>query len=129
MSQGALWKSSQEVLLARARFILTSQMTSYIMRLGKRDQIMNSWQLQQAKARFSEFLDAALKKGPQIVTRRGVEAAVLVPIEEWRRLQSESRPNIKEWLLGEGPRFEDVVPKRGGWESRPAIDFSGPEFK
>lgn len=34
---------------------------------------MNSWQLQDAKARFSEFLDAALSKGPQIVTRRGVE--------------------------------------------------------
>jgi hypothetical protein len=35
----------------------------------------------------------------------------------------------KEWLLGEGPRFEDIVPKRGGWKSRPAVDFSGPEFK
>lgn len=33
-----------------------------------------------AKARFSELPDAALKDGPQIVTRRGVETAVLVPI-------------------------------------------------
>jgi antitoxin Phd len=90
---------------------------------------MKSWQLQEAKARFSEFLDAALKKGPQVVTRRGVEAAVLVPIEEWRRLQRESRPNIKELLLGDGPRFEDIAPKRGEWRSRPAIDFSGPDFK
>ena|ERR1017187_420794 len=90
---------------------------------------MNSWQLQEAKARFSEFLDAALKKGPQVVTRRGVEAAVLVPIEEWRRLQRESRPNIKELLLGPGPRFEDVVPKRGAWKRRPAVDFSESDFK
>jgi antitoxin Phd len=90
---------------------------------------MSSWQLQEAKAKFSEFLDAALKKGPQVVTRRGVEAAVLVPMEEWRRLQRERRPNIKEWLLGEGPPFEDIVPKRRGWKSRPATDFSGPEFK
>jgi antitoxin Phd len=90
---------------------------------------MNSWQLQEAKARFSEFLDAALKKGPQVVTRRGVEAAVLVPIEEWRRLQHESRPNIKELLLGPGPRFEDIVPKRGAWKRRSAIDFSEPDFK
>jgi antitoxin Phd len=90
---------------------------------------MNSWQLQEAKARFSEFLDAALKKGPQVVTRRGVEAAVLVPIEEWRRLQRESRPNIKELLLGEGPRFEDTVLKRGSWKSRTPIDFSGSDFK
>jgi len=90
---------------------------------------VNSWQLQKAKARFSEFLDAALKKGPQVVTRRGVEEAVLVPIEEWRRLQREARPNIKELLLGAGPRFEDIVPKRGGWRSRPAVDFSDSEFE
>ena len=85
---------------------------------------MNSWQLQDAKARFSEFLEAALKKGPQVVTRRGVEAAILVPMEEWRRLQRESRPNIKELLLSEGPRFEDIAPKRGTWKRRPPIDFS-----
>ena len=72
---------------------------------------MASWQLQEAKSRFSEFLNAALKKGPQIVTRRGVEEAVLVPIEEWRRMQQSSRPNIKELLLGPGPRFDIVIPK------------------
>ena len=90
---------------------------------------MHSWQLQEAKARFSEFLDAAMKKGPQVVTRRGVEAAVLVPMEEWRRLQRESRPNIKELLLGPGPRFEDIVPERGAWKRRPVVDFSEPESK
>jgi prevent-host-death family protein len=90
---------------------------------------VGSWQLQDAKARFSEFLDAALKKGPQVVTRRGVEEAVLVPIEEWRRLQRERRPNIKELLLGEKPRFDDIVPKRGGWKNRPAVDFTDPDFK
>jgi antitoxin Phd len=42
---------------------------------------MPSWQVQDAKARFSELLDAAIEKGPQIVTRRGVEAAVLVPLK------------------------------------------------
>ena len=90
---------------------------------------MNSWQLQEAKARFSEFLDAALKKGPQVVTRRGVETAVLVPIEEWRRLQRESRPNIKELLLGPGPRIEDIAPKRGAWKSRPPINLTEADSK
>jgi prevent-host-death family protein len=88
-----------------------------------------SWQLQEAKARFSEFLDAALQKGPQVVTRRGVEEAVLVPIGEWRRLERECRPNIKELLLGDGPRFENMVPRRGRWKSRTSVDFRGPEFK
>jgi antitoxin Phd len=90
---------------------------------------VGSWQLQDAKARFSEFLDAALKKGPQVVTRRGVEAAVLVPIDEWRQIQQSSRPNIKELLLGPGPRFNIVLPKRGRWKRRLPIDFSHPDFK
>ncbi len=90
---------------------------------------MSRWQLQEAKARFSEFLDAALRKGPQIVTRRGVEEAVLVPMEEWRRLQMESRPNIKDLLLSDTARFEDIVPRRGAWKHRTGVDFTGPEFK
>jgi antitoxin Phd len=88
-----------------------------------------SWQLQDAKARFSEFLDAALTKGPQVVTRRGVEAAVLVPIEEWHRIKQSSRPSIKELLLGPGPRFDLKLPKRGQRKRRPPIDFSHPDFK
>ena len=90
---------------------------------------MSSWQLQEAKARFSELLDAALRKGPQVVTRRGVEAAVLVPIEEWRRLQRESRPNIKQLLLAPGPRISCAAPKRGLWKRRSPVDFSTPDFK
>ena len=89
---------------------------------------MGSWQLQDAKSRFSEFLNAALRKGPQVVTRRGVETAVLVPIEEWRRLQSASRPSIKELLLS-GPRFDNIVPPRKKWKRRPPIDFTGSDFK
>jgi len=83
---------------------------------------MGSWQLQDAKSRFSEFLNAALKKGPQVVTRRGVETAVLVPIEEWRRMQSASRPSIKELLLS-GPRFDNIVPPRRKWKKRPPVEF------
>jgi antitoxin Phd len=73
---------------------------------------MRSWKLQDAKAKFSEFVDAALKKGPQVVTRRGVETAVLLPIEEWNRLQAAARPTVKEILLGPGPRYDDWIPER-----------------
>lgn len=69
---------------------------------------MKSWQVQDAKARFSEMLDATLSKGPQVVTRRGVETAVLVPFEEWNRLQSAARPGLKELMLAPDARFEDV---------------------
>lgn len=79
-----------------------------------------AWQLQDAKARFSEFLDAAIKKGPQVVTRRGVETAVLVPIEEWNRLQKAARPTLKDLLLAPEPRFDNLVPERRKFRQRPA---------
>ena len=47
---------------------------------------MKHWPVQDAKARFSELLDASIRDGPQVVTRRGVETVVVVPVEEWRRL-------------------------------------------
>ena len=58
-----------------------------------------TWQVQDAKARFSELLEASLAEGPQIVTKRGVDAAVLVSIDQWRRLEQMARPNLKELLL------------------------------
>jgi prevent-host-death family protein len=47
---------------------------------------------QEAKARFSAFLEASLKNGSQIVIKRGVETAVLVPIAQWRGMQEGARP-------------------------------------
>jgi antitoxin Phd len=84
---------------------------------------MSSWQVQDAKARFSEFLNTTIKKGPQVVTRRGVETAVLVPIEEWRRLQQGSRPTLKSLLLEPGARFEKLILERGHLKRRPPMDF------
>ncbi|MGD9538264.1 MAG: type II toxin-antitoxin system Phd/YefM family antitoxin [Alphaproteobacteria bacterium] len=80
---------------------------------------MRKWQVQDAKARFSELLEASLSEGPQVVTKRGVEAAVLVPIREWRRLQRSARPTLKELLLAEAPRAEIPVPPRGRLRRRP----------
>lgn len=74
---------------------------------------MSTWPVQDAKARFSAFLDACLTEGPQMVTKRGTEAAVLVPIQEWRRLQSSARPSLKHLLLTEDARAELVLPARG----------------
>jgi antitoxin Phd len=80
------------------------------------------WPVQDAKARFSELLDASLRDGPQVVTRRGVEAAVLVPIEEWRRLTQAARPTLKELLLSPASRFAVAVPERGKLRRRPATE-------
>jgi len=79
---------------------------------------MKKWSVQNAKARFSELLDTCLREGPQAVTKRGTEAAVLVPVDEWRRLQQSARPTLKELLLSDTARFDIPLPPRGRWRRR-----------
>jgi antitoxin Phd len=74
---------------------------------------MKIWPVQDAKARFSELLETCLREGPQLVTKRGAEAAVPVPVEDWRRLQQSARPTLKELLLAEEPRAELSSSVRG----------------
>ncbi len=85
---------------------------------------MKTWPVQDAKAKFSELLRASLRDGPQLVTLRGKEVAVLAPADEWRRLKLASTPSLKALLLGSEPRFEVSVPdrKQAGLKPRP-VDF------
>ena len=79
-----------------------------------------TWQVQEAKARFSAFLEASAREGPQIVTKRGVEAAVLLPIEQWRRLRKIAQPDLKALLLAPEARTDMLAPPRGRHGHRPA---------
>ena len=81
---------------------------------------MKSWPVQDAKARFSELLDTCLRDGPQIVTKRGAEAAVLVPLAEWQRLQRAARRSLKELLLAPEARAGLDLPPRGQRRRRAA---------
>jgi antitoxin Phd len=74
---------------------------------------MKLWPVQDAKARFSELLERCLREGPQVVTKRGAEAAVLVPMAEWHRLQHAARPSLKALLLSDEARAELTLPPRG----------------
>ena len=71
-----------------------------------------AWQAQEAKARFSELLETSLAEGPQLVTKRGVETAVLVPIDQWRRLEQMSQPTLKQLLLAPEPQADIPIPPR-----------------
>jgi prevent-host-death family protein len=84
---------------------------------------MRSWAVQDAKARFSELLDRCATEGPQLITKRGVEAAVLAPASEWRRLTARARPTLKSLLLADRPRGELDVPARGGARRRSPPDL------
>src|SRR5260370_35599465 len=49
------------------------------------------WQLQAAKARFSEVFQLARNKGPQLITRQGKDAVVVIPVEQFEELLARSR--------------------------------------
>ncbi|HEU0088637.1 MAG TPA: type II toxin-antitoxin system Phd/YefM family antitoxin [Pseudonocardiaceae bacterium] len=66
-----------------------------------------SWQVQEAKQRFSEVLRAVENDGPQTITRHGEEVAVILDIEEYRRLTGPKR-NLTELLLGP-PYFDETM--------------------
>jgi len=82
---------------------------------------MHTWPVHDAKARFSQLLDACVSEGPQIVTRRGEETAVLVPIAEWKRLSTSARPSLKSLLLSDFDRADLVLPQRGLARRRPGV--------
>lgn len=80
---------------------------------------MRTWPIKDANARFSELVDTCLSEGPQMVTRHGIGVAVLVPLHQWRRLQSAAGPSLKELLLSDQARADIVVPPRGQAKPRP----------
>lgn len=77
------------------------------------------WQLQEAKARFSELVERTLKEGPQTVTRHGKAVAVILPAEQYRLLRTGGR-SLKA-LLASAP-LEGVKIRRSRDTGR-AIDF------
>lgn len=81
---------------------------------------MKSWPVQDAKARFSELLDSCLREGPQIISKRGADMAVLVPLKEWERLQRSAKPTLKELLLADEARVDLDLPRRGRLRRRAA---------
>jgi antitoxin Phd len=48
-----------------------------------------NWQLQEAKNRFSEVVNQACTKGPQVITRHGAEVAVIVSYADWLKLSKQ----------------------------------------
>jgi antitoxin Phd len=59
---------------------------------------MRTWQLQEAKQKFSELVQTALNEGPQAVTRRGEKVVVVISSAEYERLKG-NRMDFKEYLM------------------------------
>jgi prevent-host-death family protein len=71
---------------------------------------MHTWPLQDAKSRFSELVNLSLTDGPQLVTRRGQEAVVVLAAHEYRRITKQDR-NLIDTLL-QAPRGEPLELER-----------------
>lgn len=56
------------------------------------------WKLQDAKSKFSQLIQDAVKKGPQFITRHGKETAVIISLKEYHRLTGKN-PDFKDFLL------------------------------
>jgi prevent-host-death family protein len=63
-----------------------------------------AWQLQAAKQHFSELVERARSEGPQVVTKHGKEAVVVVSAEEYTRLRG-SEPSLVEFIRA-APDFD-----------------------
>ena len=70
--------------------------------------LIRTWNSGDAKAKFCELIRKAEKEGPQVVTRRGVEAVVVLCIDESKQSKFRSKPGIKKLLIEDGPKFEKV---------------------
>ena len=74
---------------------------------------MRAWAVHDAKARFSELLEASLAEGPQVVTRHGKATAVLVPLTQWEALQYGGKRDLKQLLLDPAETMTPIVSVRG----------------
>jgi antitoxin Phd len=72
-----------------------------------------SWQLQEAKQKFSELVRRTLEEGPQVVTKHGEEVVVVVPGEEFRRMSKDGeKMDFKEFLMSAPEGLEHIIPER-----------------
>ncbi len=74
------------------------------------------WQLQTAKQKLSEVVDRALAEGPQVISRHGRETAVVVSINDYRRMTSND--GFKRYLT-RGKSLEGLDLDRAGDLPRP----------
>jgi antitoxin Phd len=67
----------------------------------------SKWQMQDAKARFAELIRKASAEGPQVVTYRGVDTAVVLSTHDYRRMQPDKKSFVDH--LFSGPKLDDEI--------------------
>jgi len=88
----------------------------HLSRLDRKETQLARWQVQEAKQQFSRLVDLASSEGPQVVTRNGKEVAVVLGVDEYRRLRSD-RGAFKRFLE-EAPDFDELGIERASEPAR-----------
>jgi prevent-host-death family protein len=65
------------------------------------------WQLQEAKNKLSEVVEEALRHGPQLITKRGVEAVIVLSYNDYRKLTL-SQKKLSEFFRESPLQSEDI---------------------
>jgi prevent-host-death family protein len=82
-----------------------------------------TWQLQEAKNRFSEVVEEAIKHGPQTVTKHGREAVVVMSVEEYQRMKQPQK-NLFQFFQ-DSPMYGVELDLTRSQELPRDIDLSG----
>ena len=72
---------------------------------------MTTWQIQEAKNKFSELIEKTLSEGAQTVTKHGTEVAVVIPFDEFRKLTA-PKQRLGDFLLHSPLQGSGLVIKR-----------------
>jgi len=80
------------------------------------------WQLQEAKNKLSEVVEEAMQNGPQLITRRGIEAAVVISFADYRKMVAKQEKLTT--FFRESPLVDaelDLVRDTSGWRADPVL--------
>ena len=77
-----------------------------------------TWAVTEAKAKLSDLVDAAMKGEPQIITRRGSEAVVVLSMKAYRSAIEGRRGSLVEFFAKSPFRDVDLAPARDGETGR-----------
>jgi len=86
-----------------------------------------AWQLQEAKARFSELFDRAIRGVPQIVTRRGKDAVVVLSREAYESL-AHGDSSLISFLLDSPLVGSELQIPHSDEPAASRVDFSGDDY-
>jgi prevent-host-death family protein len=70
-----------------------------------------SWKIKDARANFSELIDRAMSEGPQLVTRNGKKAVVVVSARDWER-RRRRRGDLVDFFVNSPLREEGLIIER-----------------